>query len=67
MISSHVMLLMNLSRAMEVMESVETKTETEVSMGITLQRRGSGVQGQYLISRISRIESGRIWKLGLLQ
>ena len=48
MISSHMMLLKNLSRAMEVMERVETKTETEVSMGITLQRTGSGVQGQYL-------------------
>ena len=48
MIFSCMMLLKNLSRAMEVMERVETKTETEVSMGITLQRTGSGVQGQYL-------------------
>ena len=46
------MLLKNLSRAMEVMERVETKTETEVSMGITLHRTGEGAQGQYLISRI---------------
>ena len=51
---------MNLSRAMEVMERVETKTETEVSIGMTLQSRGCGVQGQYLIPRIrvrTRIEN----------
>ena len=55
MIFSYMMLLKNLSRAMEVMERVETKTETEVSMGITLQRTGSGAQGQYLpgITRFS--------------
>ena len=49
MIFSYIMLLKNLSRAMEVMERVETKTETEVSMGITLHRTGEGAQGQYLI------------------
>ena len=52
MIISFVLLLRNLSRAMEVMERVETKTETEVSMGITLHRTGEGDQGQYLVFSI---------------
>ena len=43
---SSVMLMTNLSRAMEVMERVETNTETEVIMGSTLHRLGRGLHGQ---------------------